>query len=81
MESSWLEFGKARTIKISQVFDAVLKHRYLPGSVECELNRIPADFVIYTDNIIKNSYYGNDIGDHLAFAVIFSLVEPHEARQ
>jgi peroxiredoxin len=81
VESSWLGFGKAWTIKIAQVFDAVLKHKYLPGTIEGEINRIPADFIIDTDNIIIKAYYGNDIGDHLPLADIFSLVNQHETRQ
>ncbi|MCU7833930.1 MAG: redoxin domain-containing protein [gamma proteobacterium symbiont of Taylorina sp.] len=81
VESSWFGFAKAWTIKISQVFDAVLKHRYLPGSVEGELNRIPADFIIGIDNKIIRAYYGNDIGDHLPLAEIHQLVKSYEARQ
>jgi peroxiredoxin len=81
VESSWLGFGKAWTIKISQVFDAVLKHKYLPGTIEGEINRIPADFIIDTDSKIIKAYYGNDIGDHLPLADIFSLVKQHETRQ
>jgi len=80
VENSWLGFGKAWTIKIAQVFDAVLTHKYLPGSIEGEINRIPADFIIDTDNKIIEAYYGNDIGDHLPLADILSLVKQHEAR-
>ena len=81
VESSWPGFGKAWTIKISQVFDAVLKHKYLPGTVEGEINRIPADFIIGTDNKIIKAYYGNDIGDYLPLVDIFSLIKQHETRQ
>jgi len=65
VESSWLGFAKAWTVKIKQVFVAVLQRRYLPGSVEGEIHRIPADFIVDRDNKILKAYYGKDIGDHL----------------
>ena len=65
VENSWLGFAKAWTVKIKQVFVAVLQNRYLPGSVEGEIHRIPADFVIDQDNTILKAFYGKDIGDHL----------------
>lgn len=45
------------------------------------INRIPADFIIDTDNKIIKAYSGKDIRDHLPLADIFSLVKSHEARQ
>ena len=65
VENSWLGFAKAWTVKIKQVFVAVLQRRYLPGSVDGEIHRIPADFIVDTDNKILKAYYGKDIGDHL----------------
>ena len=69
---------KAWTIKINQVFDAVLKHHYLPGSVEGEINRIPVDFIIDTENKILHAYYGTHIGDHLPLDEIYKLIEKQE---
>lgn len=80
VENSWVGFGKAWTIKISQILDAVLRHRFLPGSVEGEFNRIPADFIIGTDNKIIRAYYGSDIGDHLPLDEIRTLIKTHENR-
>jgi len=65
VESSWLGFVKAWSVKIIRVFKAVIKERYLPGTVEGEIHRIPADFILDTNNMILKAYYGSDIGDHL----------------
>ncbi|MEN8250443.1 MAG: peroxiredoxin-like family protein [Bacteroidota bacterium] len=81
LESSWLGFLRAWTIKITQVFNAVVKHHYYPGSVEGDLHRIPADFIIDTDNKILTAYYGKDIGDHLPLSEIYSLIKSYETRR
>ncbi len=81
VESSWLGFAKAWTVKIMQVFSAVLKHQFLPGSFEGEIHRIPADFIIGTDNRIIEAYYGSHIGDHLPLTDIYQLIGKHETGQ
>lgn len=78
VESSWLGFLKAWSVTIHKVFDAVIAHRFLPGSVENELHRIPADFIIAPDNRILRSYYGKDIGDHLPLSEILKEAESYE---
>jgi len=65
VENSWLGFAKAWTVEIKRVFIALFKKHYLPGSVEGEIHRIPADFIVDRDNKILKAYYGKDIGDHL----------------
>ena len=65
VESSWLGFIRSWSIGIDQVYEAVIKHRFLPGSIQGEFNRIPADFLIDKDNRILNAYYGKDIRDNL----------------
>jgi len=75
VESSWIGFAKAWTLKIKQVFVAVLQNHYLPGSVEGEIHRIPADFIVDTNNKILKTYYGKDIGDHLPLAEIDAIVQ------
>jgi peroxiredoxin len=75
VESSWLGFAKAWTVKIKQVFVAVLQNRYLPGSVEGEIHRIPADFIVDVDNKILKAYYGKDIGDHLPLNEIDDILQ------
>ena len=74
VENSWLGFLKAWTIKIPKVFSAVIGHRYLPGSMEGEIHRIPADFIIGKNGTILRAYYGKDIGDHLALKEIVNLL-------
>lgn len=75
VESSWLGFGKAWTIKIGQVFNAVIKNHFLPGSMEGEIHRIPADFIIDTENRILKTFYGEDIGDHLPLEDIKDIIK------
>ena len=78
VESSWFGFGKAWTVKISQVFNAVIKHRFIPGTMEGEIHRIPADFIIDTDGKILKAFYGQHIGDHLPLNEIEKLIGIHE---
>ena len=75
VENSWLGFVKAWTVKIKQVFIAVLQNRYLPGSVEGEIHRIPADFVVDTNNTILKAFYGKDIGDHLPLKELDAILD------
>lgn len=74
VESSWLGFAKAWSIKIKKVFEAVLQRHYLPGSVEGEIHRIPADFLVDVDNTILKAFYGKDIGDHLPLTEIDEII-------
>lgn len=80
VESSWLGFGKAWTVKIGRVFNAVIRHHFIPGSMEGEIHRIPADFIITPNNTILEAYYGEDIGDHLPLQQIEDLLHNHEAK-
>ncbi|MBD3821443.1 MAG: AhpC/TSA family protein [Thiotrichales bacterium] len=78
VESSWVGFAKAWTIKIRQVFQAVIRKHFLPGTIEGEIHRIPADFIIDTNNLIVQAYYGKDIGDHIPLNDIKQLIKSHE---
>ena len=80
VESSWLGFGKAWTVKIGRVFNAVIRHHFIPGSMEGEIHRIPADFMITPNNTILEACYGEDIGDHLPLQQIEDLLHNHEAK-
>jgi len=73
VESSWKGFFRAWTIGIGKVFSAVIGNGFLPGTVEGELHRIPADFVIDSDGQLIEAYYGKDIGDHLPMDRILGL--------
>ena len=79
VENSWLGFAKAWTVKIKQVFTAVFKKHYLPGSIEGEIHRIPADFVINKDNKILKAFYGRDIGDHLPLEELEAILKREQS--
>jgi len=74
VENSWLGFAKAWTLQIKRVFLAVVKNGYLPGSIEGEIHRIPADFIVDTDNKVLKAFYGKDIGDHLPLSEIYEVL-------
>ena len=65
VESSWSGFFRAWTLGLPKVVQAVMDKGFLPGSVEGDLNRIPADFVIGPQGELVDVYYGRDIGDHM----------------
>lgn len=65
VESSWLGFLKAWTTKVPTILKAIFMKGFFPGSIQGELHRIPADFLVDTDNRIMIAYYGKDIGDHV----------------
>lgn len=44
------------------------------GKSEGSETRIPADFLIDEDGIIRTAFYGKDIGDHIPFDVIADFV-------
>lgn len=78
VEASWQAFMKAWVMKLPQVFSALLKHGYRPGSVEGEMHRVPADFVIAPDGVILRAFYGVDIGDHLPIHEIEKVLKAYE---
>lgn len=75
VESSWTGFLRAWTVGITKVFRAVFGQGFLPGTVEGELHRIPADFLIDVEGHLVEVYYGKDIGDHLPLANLFNHAE------
>lgn len=78
VEYSWVAFIRAWTLKIKNVFTALFQHGYLPGSVEGEIHRVPADFIIDTNGKIVKAFYGEDIGDHLPLDEIMKVVGSNE---
>lgn len=78
VEASWMGFLKAWTLKLKNVFSAIYKYHYLPGSVEGEIHRVPADFIIDKEGTIVRAFYGKDIGDHLPFDEIKRMVHIDE---
>lgn len=75
VESSWRGFAHAWTLGISQVFKAVVANGFLPGTMENDIHRVPADFLITPAGNLIDVYYGRDIGDHMSLDQIFSLAQ------
>ncbi|MEW8237222.1 MAG: hypothetical protein AB2727_03435 [Candidatus Thiodiazotropha taylori] len=72
MESSWRGFARAWTLGIPKVYRAVVANGFLPGSMENEIHRLPADFLIDQSGQLIDVYYGRDIGDHIPLERLFS---------
>lgn len=64
LESSWRGMGVAFLRRPGEIARAFAKG-FLPGSMEGEMHRLPADFIIDKEGILLGCYYGHDIGDHL----------------
>lgn len=75
VEHSWAGFLKAWVIRLPEIGRSVMRKGYLPGSVEGDIHRIPADFIIDPQGRIVEAYYGQDIGDHLPVARIESCLQ------
>ena len=69
VERSWLGMVKAFVGRSPSILSAFGKG-YLPGSMEGEVNRLPADFIIGKSGEILAAYYGQDIGDHMPYEMI-----------
>ncbi|MCG7908722.1 MAG: peroxiredoxin-like family protein [Candidatus Thiodiazotropha taylori] len=72
VESSWRGFARAWTLGIPKVYRAVVANGFLPGSMENEIHRLPADFLIDQSGQLIDVYYGRDIGDHIPLERLFS---------
>ncbi|RZU38677.1 peroxiredoxin [Fluviicoccus keumensis] len=72
VESSWLAFAKSG-LRAADIAKATAKG-FLPGKVEGDMNRVPADFLIDEAGIIRTAFYGKDIGDHLATAAVEAFI-------
>lgn len=70
VERGWWGFIAAWIRRLPAIVRAVLMRGYLPGSVEGDLHRLPADFLIDPQGRLAAAHYGRDIGDHLSLAVI-----------
>ena len=65
VEPSWAGFGKAMLFKLPMAFEAVIGNGFLPGRMEGDKAMIPADFLIGPDLVVRDAFYGKDIGDHM----------------
>ena len=54
---------------------ALFDPEYRMAKPDSSITRIPADFLIGTNQVINDSYYGSDIGDHISFKRIDSFAE------
>lgn len=67
VQTSWWGFSKAFITRLPDLLRTSLLGN-LPGRMDNELNRMPADFLIDEAGCVKLAYYGSDIGDHLPLA-------------
>jgi peroxiredoxin len=63
VETSWMGFAKGG-LEVQKLMETT-KLGFLPGKMEGDVNRIPADFLIDENGVIQTAYYGKDISDHL----------------
>lgn len=64
VERSWLGLLRAFASRLPEVVKAIASG-FRPGSVEGELHRVPADFIVDEEGRLLVTFYGKDIGDHL----------------
>ena len=64
VETSWFGMLKAFVGRVPEMVTAMARG-FLPGSMQGEKSRLPADFIIEGDGTIIATYYGKDIGDHM----------------
>ena len=65
IERSLAGMLKAAVLRFPSVLDGVLLKGYLPTGFKGRLDTLPADFLVDEHGIIRQAYYGGDIGDHL----------------
>ena len=75
VETSWSGFFKAWVVRIVSIFKSIVIKGHLPGSIQGEIHRIPADFLVGTNNHLIITYYGKDIGDHISISEILKELE------
>lgn len=68
-----LMFGMFR---MPTLLRALFDKEYRMAKPDGDITRIPADFLITPDQIIADSYYGSDIGDHIPFKRIDEFAGP-----
>lgn len=75
VEGSWAGFAKSMVTRAGDGMRSILGKGFLPGKMEGDVAMLPADFLIGPDLIIKEAYYGTDIGDHIDIDKIEAFVE------
>ena len=70
VETSWPRFFLSMLLP-SFYIDWIRAMRYgILGGVDWQMGKMPADFLIGPDGVIRNVHYGRDIGDHLSVTEI-----------
>jgi peroxiredoxin len=64
LEASYAGMAKAFMLRFPSMIRAFGKG-FLPGSIEGEIHRLPADFIVDEQGTVAMAYYGHDIGDHV----------------
>ncbi|MDH5185361.1 MAG: redoxin domain-containing protein, partial [Gammaproteobacteria bacterium] len=77
VETSWWGFTKAFIIRLPDLVRTCLQGN-MPGRMDNELNRMPADFLINEKGHIEIAYFGNDIGDHLPLHDLKQYLSGHK---
>lgn len=75
--SSWL--GLAASVAMPSFYVAfahAMVSGFWGGAVDGDVARMPADFLIGADGIVRAAHYGRDIGDHLSIDEVLRVVEP-----
>ena len=70
VETSWAGLARAVVTRFPDLLRAVFAEGFLPGTIEGEIQRLPADFLIGPDSRVLHAYYGRDIGDHMPLQYI-----------
>lgn len=66
---------KAAVLRFPSVLDGVFAKGYLPTAFRGRLDTLPADFLVDEQGIIRLTYYGRDIGDHLPFEQVKTFAQ------
>lgn len=74
VETSWIGLIKAFLMRPHQALKSIFLRGFFPGSIENEIQRLPADFLINPQGKIEIAYYGKDIGDHIAYETIENVL-------
>lgn len=76
VSSSWAGFAMGG-LRLGTLIAAGTKG-FLPGPMDGDKHRIPADFLIAPDQTIQGAHYGRDIGDHLPLADVHRWLEQYD---
>lgn len=77
VRSSWLGFALSLVLPSFYVaFVRAMFSGFWGGAVDGDVARMPADFLIGPDRVVRAAHYGNDIGDHLSVDDVLEIIAP-----